>query len=82
MENSPMKNPLVSVVIPTYNRSTLVCRAIDNVFEQTFKDIEVIVVDDGSKDDTAEKLQAYGSRIRVVTQANAGAIAEPGRGDC
>jgi glycosyltransferase involved in cell wall biosynthesis len=45
---------LVSVVIPTYNRSYLIRTAVKSIFDQTFQDLEVIVVDDGSKDDTAE----------------------------
>jgi glycosyltransferase involved in cell wall biosynthesis len=65
-------NPLVSVVIPTFNRAGLICRTIDNVFEQTYRNLEVVVVDDGSTDDTLSRLYQYGDRIRVVTQSNAG----------
>jgi glycosyltransferase involved in cell wall biosynthesis len=75
-----VKNPLVSVVIPTYNRAELVCRAIDNVFQQTYSDIEIIVVDDGSTDDTQSRLRQYGSRIRVIAQANTGAPIARNRG--
>jgi glycosyltransferase involved in cell wall biosynthesis len=63
---------LVSVVIPTYNRAAEVGNAIDSVLSQTYKPIEVIVVDDGSTDDTAERLKAYGGRIRYFRQANGG----------
>lgn len=66
------KGPLVSVVIPTYNRASTIGVTIDNVFEQTYRNFEVIVVDDGSKDDTQSTLRAYGHRIRVITQSNAG----------
>lgn len=65
--------PRVSVIIPTYNRQHTVCRAIDSVLAQTFQDFEVVVVDDGSTDNTREKLEVYGDTITYVYQANAGA---------
>jgi glycosyltransferase involved in cell wall biosynthesis len=67
------RDPLVSVVIPTYNRAGVICQTIDNVFEQTYRNFELIIVDDGSTDDTQCKLRQYGDRLRVVTQSNAGA---------
>lgn len=67
-------------MIPTYNRAELVCQAIANVFQQTYSNFELIVVDDGSTDETQSKLRQYGSRIRVVTQANAGAPIARNRG--
>lgn len=67
-----MSGPLVSVIIPTYNRGSIIGRTIDNVFEQTYRNIEVIVVDDGSTDGTASVLDRYGNRIRVRTQQNSG----------
>lgn len=66
---------LVSVVIPTYNRADLVCAAIDSALAQTHPAIEIIVVDDGSTDHTPARLAAYGDRIRVVRQSNAGVCA-------
>lgn len=67
-------NPKVSVVIPTYNRATKVPKAIESVLAQTFKDVEVIVVDDGSSDDTQKVLTgAFGHRIRYCPQTNQGA---------
>ncbi|HEV3483139.1 MAG TPA: glycosyltransferase [Candidatus Acidoferrales bacterium] len=74
------RNPLVSAIIPTYNRAHIVCEAVDSILAQTYPHIEVIVVDDGSKDDTLARLQRYGDRIRVVTQANAGPAAARNRG--
>jgi glycosyltransferase involved in cell wall biosynthesis len=64
--------PHVSVIIPTYNRATYVSRAIDSILSQSYRDFEVIVVDDGSSDNTKQVVQAYGDRVRYVFQSNAG----------
>lgn len=65
---------VISVVIPTYNHARYVLQTLDSVFAQTFTDYEVIVVNDGSPDDTAERLRplAEAGRIRYVEQKNAG----------
>jgi glycosyltransferase involved in cell wall biosynthesis len=74
-------NPKVSVVIPTYNRATTVPRAIESVLAQTVTDLEVIVVDDGSSDDTGKALgQMFGDRIRYHAQVNQGASVARNRG--
>src|SRR4051812_3217208 len=65
----------VSVVIATYNHGRYLREAIDSALAQTHPPLEVIVVDDGSTDDTAEILQTYGGRIRAMRQANAGVAA-------
>ena len=62
----------VWIVVPAYNAAWCVARAIDSVLAQTARDFELIVVNDGSTDDTATVLAGYGDRIRVVTQQNAG----------
>jgi glycosyltransferase involved in cell wall biosynthesis len=63
----------VSAVIPAYNRKAYLRRALDSALAQTVPVDEVIVVDDGSSDGTAEAVEAwYGSRVRVVRQANTG----------
>lgn len=64
--------PLVSVIIPTYNRSPLLAEAIESTLAQTWKDIEIVVVDDGSTDDTREVLARYGGRVRHIYQQNSG----------
>lgn len=74
-------SPKVSVVIPTYNRADKVRKSIESVLAQTFRDIEVIVVDDGSSDETAQTLQdAFGDRIRYHFQPNQGVSAARNRG--
>jgi glycosyltransferase involved in cell wall biosynthesis len=66
---------LVSVVIPTFNRGYLLSRTIESVLAQTYGDVEVIVADDGSTDDTASVARRYGSKVRYFCQANAGVSA-------
>lgn len=67
--------PLVSVIIPTFNRAGLLARAIDSVLSQTFASLELIVVDDGSTDATDALLARYGARLTVVRQPNRGVSA-------
>lgn len=62
----------VSVVIPAYNAAWCIRRAIDSVLAQSFRDFELIVVDDGSTDGTAAVLAAYGDAVRVVAKPNGG----------
>ena len=64
--------PRVSVIIAVYNGAATISRAVRSVFEQTFTDFEIVVVNDGSTDDTASVLSRYGDRIRVITQSNRG----------
>ena len=63
---------LVSVVIPSYNDSSYVKEAIHSVLSQTYENIEIIVVDDGSTDDTKEVLKEYKDRIKYHYQKNKG----------
>jgi len=65
----------VSVIIPTYNHATFLPWALESVFAQTSHPLEVIVVEDGSTDETAEVLRVYEGRIRVLTQPNRGVAA-------
>lgn len=63
----------VSVVIPAYNKADLTVRTIESVLNQTYENIEVIVVDDGSTDDTKNKLQLFGDKIHYIHKQNGGA---------
>lgn len=64
--------PAVSVVISAYNAAWCVRKAIGSVLTQTFSDFELLVVDDGSTDDTAAVLSSYGGALRVIRQRNGG----------
>jgi glycosyltransferase involved in cell wall biosynthesis len=76
-----MTKPKVSVVIPTYNRAGTVPRAIESVLGQTVSDLEVILVDDGSSDDTGKILrEMFGDRIRYYPQTNQGASVARNKG--
>lgn len=74
------QNPLVSVIIPTYNRGWVLKEAIDSVLAQDFKDFELIVVDDGSTDDTGQILAAYNQDLIALHQSNSGVSAARNRG--
>ncbi|MBC2733856.1 MAG: glycosyltransferase [Desulfobacteraceae bacterium] len=73
--NHCRESPRVSVIIPTYNRSWCLSEAIDSVLSQTFQNIELIVVDDGSTDETPALLSHYGDHLRVLRQSNRGVSA-------
>lgn len=64
--------PLVSVLIPNYNCAAFVAEAVDSVLAQTYPNVEIIVVDDGSTDDSVNILRQYGDRITLIQQANEG----------
>jgi glycosyltransferase involved in cell wall biosynthesis len=66
---------LVSVIIPTYNRAGIVARAITSALRQSYSSVQVIVIDDGSTDDTPAVLDAFGDRIERLSQPNAGVTA-------
>lgn len=69
----PPTHCFLSVILPTYNRSKVIGRMIDSILSQSFKDFELLIIDDGSQDDTLEMLKQYqDSRIRVFTQNNSG----------
>lgn len=70
----------VSVIVPTFNRAAMVSRAIDSILAQTRPVREIIVVDDGSTDNTEQVIRKYGVRVRYIRQENAGVSAARNRG--
>jgi len=72
--------PEVSVIIPTYNSARYVAEAVDSVLRQSFDDFEVIVIDDGSTDDTQSVMSRYGSPVRYIRQKNGGVSRARNRG--
>ena len=66
---------LVSVIVPTYNGPEFLKAAIESVLAQSYSELEVVVVDDGSTDNTAEVVQRFESRVRYIHQSNAGTAA-------
>jgi glycosyltransferase involved in cell wall biosynthesis len=72
--------PRVSAIIPTHNRKAFVLEAVDSVLAQTYRDYELIVVDDGSGDGTGEALTQYGGRVRYAYQQNQGVSLARNRG--
>jgi len=82
-----MSSTLVSCIIPVYNGERYLGETLDSVFAQSYRPFEIIVVDDGSTDGTADILTAHGERIQTLRQANAGPSAarnwglEAARGD-
>lgn len=75
-------SPAISVIIPTYNRASMVVEAVESVLAQDMDDFELIVIDDGSTDDTEKKLSSYDydNRLRYYRQENAGVSAARNRG--
>ena len=70
----------ISIIIPTYNYAQYICEAIESVLNQTYKDFEIIVVDDGSTDNTKEVIKPYLNKIKYIYQQNSGPSAARNRG--
>ena len=66
---------LVSVIIPTFDRAWVLKTAIDSVLAQIYTPIEIIVINDGSTDNTLDLLAGYGNKIQVLSQENRGVSA-------
>lgn len=64
--------PKVSVIIPVFNGNRFICDAIVSVLGQIYRDFELIVVDDGSQDQTAQRVKDYGDRLTDLYQPNSG----------
>ncbi len=71
---------LISCIIPVYNSARFIGESLESVFAQTYPSLEVLVVDDGSTDDTPKILEEFGDRIKVIRQENAGPAAARSRG--
>jgi glycosyltransferase involved in cell wall biosynthesis len=67
-----MTSRSISVVIPTYNRAALLGRAVESALAQTVAPLEILIVDDGSTDNTAEVCRAWGAPVRYIRTANGG----------
>jgi glycosyltransferase involved in cell wall biosynthesis len=75
-----MNKPLVSAIIPTYNYARYMADCVESVLGQSYSSIELIVIDDGSTDDTRQRLEPYMDRIRYVYQENKGVGGARNRG--
>lgn len=72
--------PRLSVIIPAYNAAALLAPTLQAALDSRFSDLELVVIDDGSKDNTAEVASRFGPRVRVISQDNAGMSASRNRG--
>lgn len=72
--------PQVSIIIPAYNKAELTCRTLESVLAQTYMDREIIVVDDGSQDQTRQAMERYGKQIQYVYKKNGGACSARNEG--
>ena len=72
--------PRVSVVIPAYNAAALLGGTLESTLNSIYQDMEIVVVNDGSQDETAGVASSFGHRVRVITQKNAGMSASRNRG--
>ena len=70
-----MKNSLISCIVPVYNGERYLGEALDSILAQTYRPLEIIVVDDGSTDGTAEVVAIYGDQVRYLKQVNGGPAA-------
>jgi glycosyltransferase involved in cell wall biosynthesis len=67
-----MQKPLVTCIIPAFNGERYIESAIESVLNQTFKNIEIIIIDDGSTDNTPNLIEKFNGKIRYIRQSNSG----------
>ena len=75
--------PLISVIVPVYNGEKFICQCIDSITNQTLKDIEILIINDGSKDNTLKVIESIAkndSRIKILNQKNSGVSAARNNG--
>lgn len=72
-----MENPLVTVVIPAYNAEQYIEHTLRSVLSQSYQNLEIVVVDDGSTDNTAAIIKSFGQKVRYLYQPNSGSCAAP-----
>lgn len=75
-----MAEPIVSVVIPLYNARDVIRDTVQSVLAQTYRDYEIVVIDDGSTDGSGELVSAFGERVRYILQPNGGVAQARNRG--
>lgn len=80
VEEKDVSSPLVSVIIPCYNAGCFLRETVESVFSQTLEDYEIILIDDGSTDDTVSVIRSFGDRVISEIGPNRGASAARNRG--
>ena len=75
-----VETALLSMIVPAYNQAQFLPQALDSLLNQTYKNLEIIVVNDGSTDNTMEVLRTYESRVKIIHQANRGLAGARNRG--
>ena len=72
---TPQDPPLISVIIPTFNRASYIVEAVESVLTQSYAPVELIVVEDGSTDDTRQTLMGLSEKFHYLRQENSGVAA-------
>ncbi|MFN9973431.1 MAG: glycosyltransferase family 2 protein, partial [Phycisphaerae bacterium] len=80
MNNDELNSPLVSIVVPSYNHGRYLKEAIDSILDQDYPRVELIVIDDGSTDDSPQILASHPGRFHREYQTNQGQVATLNRG--
>ena len=78
MPNEPQNQPLVSIIVPVYNAADHIARCIDSIRRQTYQNLEILLLNDGSRDVSFQVCQSYAgvdSRITVIDKENSGVSA-------